>query len=245
MFVFEDIAFLHFETIDSTNTWAKEHASELDLEGITCITAHEQTAGRGRQNRNWLSPKDENIYATLFFCIPKEAPYVMNLSQALAIACCRGLKELGFDAKIKWPNDLLIEQKKVGGVLCELTSFKDRIGVVLGVGINVNMPEIVLHAIDQPATSLAALSNKPWPVKQVLHCLLSQFIESLNMLQYKGFSALKESFDELLAFRGENISFHNGDGVFQGKLHSITEDGRLNLELDSGEIKTFSAGDLV
>src|SRR5690348_7786351 len=115
------IHYIHFDTIDSTNTWAKQHASSLDPEVLTCITTQAQTAGRGRFSRKWISPKGKNICATLYFTVPQDYPHVANLAQLLSLSCVQVLKSRGFDPQIKWPNDILLEKKKVGGVLCETT----------------------------------------------------------------------------------------------------------------------------
>src|SRR3989339_1701180 len=107
------INYIHFQSIDSTNTWAKNHASTLDPQKITCITAHEQTAGRGRFQKKWISPKGENLYCTFFFTVPIGSSFIPNLGQILSISACKLFTHLGFPAQIKWPNDLLISGKKI------------------------------------------------------------------------------------------------------------------------------------
>jgi len=114
---FKSISYIHFDTIDSTNTWAKNNAKTLDPDQITCITALEQTAGRGRWLRKWISPKGQNIYATIYFCLSKNCKQLSNVGQILSLSCAKVLKSKGFLPQIKWPNDLLLEKKKVAGVL--------------------------------------------------------------------------------------------------------------------------------
>jgi BirA family biotin operon repressor/biotin-[acetyl-CoA-carboxylase] ligase len=240
----KNIHYIHFDTIDSTNTWTKKHASTLDPNQLTCITALEQTAGRGRFFRKWLSPKGQNIYATLFFCLPRECPCIINLGQVLSLSSATVLKKKGFSPQIKWPNDILLEGKKVAGILCETVSFEDRIGIVLGIGINTNMSQELLDTIDQPATSLAQLSGQTWTLEQILEPVLKQFLNDLDTLLTKGFQSFSLSYENLLAHKGETIVCNNGLKVTKGICHSIDADGRLNLLLPDGQFAIFSAGEL-
>lgn len=241
----EKICYIHFDTIDSTNNWAKKNAHALDPNQVTCITALEQTAGRGRWLRKWLSPKGQNIYASIFFCIPRQCPYLSNLGQVLCLSCATILKKKGFFPQIKWPNDILLTGKKVAGILTEAVTFEDRIGIVLGIGLNVNMSQELLESIDQPATSLSQLSGHTWAVEQILEALLKQFLKDLEMLQTKGFAAFVESFEKLLAYKDQWITCHDGLHPIKGICRSISPDGRLNLELPDGKIVHISSGEII
>jgi BirA family transcriptional regulator, biotin operon repressor / biotin---[acetyl-CoA-carboxylase] ligase len=240
----KNIYYIHFDTIDSTNTWTKKNAATLDPSQLTCVTAQEQTAGRGRFYRKWISPKGQNIYATLYFCLPRTCPHIINLGQILSLSCIAVLKKKGFQPKVKWPNDILLDGKKVAGILCETVSFEDRIGIVLGIGINVNMSQELLETIDQPATSLAQLSGQTWTLEQIIEPVLKQFMKDLDILLTQGFEPFRSNYEELLAFKGESIACHDGLKTVKGICHSINSDGRLNLLLPDGHITTLSAGEL-
>src|SRR5580700_2479453 len=177
----KSINYIHFDTIDSTNTWTKKNAATLDSNQLTCVTALEQTAGRGRFSRKWLSPKGQNIYATLYFCLPKECSYLINLGQILSLSSISVLQKKGFSPQIKWPNDILLEGKKVAGILCETIVLEDKLGAILGIGMNVNMSQELLDTIDQPATSLAQLSGQTWSLEQILEPILKQFLKDLDI----------------------------------------------------------------
>jgi len=241
---FKSISYIHFDTIDSTNTWTKNNAETLDPDQVTCITALEQTSGRGRWLRKWLSPHGQNIYATVYFCVPKDCKQLANVGQVLSLSCADVLKKKGFDPQIKWPNDLLLQGKKVAGVLCDTVSFEDRIGVVLGIGLNVNMSQQLLDSIDQPATSLAQLSGQTWTVEQILNLLLDQFLKDLNILLKEGFEPFRLYYEELLAYKGLTITCNDGIHSLSGICHSVNSEGRLNLLLPSGQMKTLSAGEV-
>ncbi len=282
----KNINYIHFDTIDSTNTWTKKNAANLDPNQLTCITALEQTAGRGRFFRKWLSPKGQNIYATLYFCLPIGCPYLINLGQILSLSCISvlipkimqklaakprqspgieslttqsrelslrfssqllhdlGYKKKGFCPQVKWPNDILLNHKKVAGILCETVPFEDRIGIVLGIGINVNMSQELLDLIDQPATSLAQLSGQTWTLEQILEPIAKQFLIDLDLLKKQGFGPFRDEYEALLAFKGESITCNDGIQTLKGICHSINCDGRLNLLLPDGTMATLNAGEL-
>lgn len=240
----KNIYFIHFDTIDSTNTWTKKNASTLDPNELTCITALEQTAGRGRFGRKWVSPKGQNIYATLYFCLERSCPYICNLGQILSLSCITVLKKNGFQPQIKWPNDILLNSKKVAGILCETVSFEDRIGIVLGIGINTNMRQDLLDMVDQPATSLTQLSGQTWTLEQIIEPVLTQFIKDLEKLKSEGFAPFRETYEELLAYKGKTITCNDGPGTVKGICHSVNTEGRLNVLLPDGEMKTLSAGEI-
>ncbi len=240
----KSIQYIHFDTVDSTNSWTKKNTDSLDPFQLTCITALEQTAGRGRFLRKWLSPKGQNIYASLYFTVPLGCSYLVNLGQVLSLSCISVLKKRGFDPLIKWPNDILLDHKKVAGILCETVIQEDRIGVVLGIGINVNMSQEMLDAIDQPATSLAQLSGQTWTLEQILEPLLMQFLSDLEILEKEGFQHFHDAYVNLLAFKGETIQISDGVSSVKGICHSINLDGRLNLLLPDGTMSVVSAGEI-
>ena len=161
----------------------------------------------------------------------------------MAFSCTKMLREKGFPAQIKWPNDILIDGKKIGGVLTETISLDHSIGVVLGIGFNVNMEKETLDKIDQPATSLLQLSGKVWDLKLILQSLMQEFLKNFQQLEKKGFQAFEKHFNELLAYKGQKIQCHDGTQTYEGVCHSVTSEGRLQLQLPTGEMKSLSAGE--
>lgn len=238
------IHYIHFDTIDSTNNWVKSNAHNLDPDQFTCITAQEQTAGRGRFARKWISPRGSNVYATLFFCLPLGTPHPANIGQLLAYSCAMVLKEKGFDVQIKWPNDILIEGKKIAGILTEMISLPDRIGVAVGIGINVDMSEEFLKTIDQPAISLAQLSPQVWETEQILEPILHRFLNDLDMLKKNGFAPFQKGFNQLLAFKGKEISYFDGVLTLKGLCKGVSPEGKLEVLLPSGKVMRISSGEI-
>lgn len=243
---------IHFDTIDSTNTWAKQNAHKLESDKITLVTADTQTAGRGRFKRKWVSPSHQNIYASFCFFISREQlPILGNIPQVLALSTVELLQGLGFHPRLKWPNDVLLSGKKVAGILCETTTVEDRLCVVVGIGLNVNMPRELLDQIDQPATSLLAegkINKGEYEVEFVLHRLTRCFIDHLNKLLLDGFKPFLESYRNIVATPPSKIlRFHDNVTLWEGIFHSVNEDGSLNIQLceDKKIVKRFIAGEIL
>ena len=235
---------LHFNTIDSTNTYAKAHAKTFDPKKITCITADEQTAGRGRFQREWKSPKGVNLYATFCFQLPLQTLHLNSLAQLMAASLAALLIKEGLHPKIKWPNDIQLNNKKLSGILCE-TSFQNGIAqIFLGIGINVNMEPSDLNEIDQPATSLKQETHRSWNRPELLEKLQKQFLHDLSLFKSKGFTPFHSLFENLLAHKGEQIRCFDGKKTWVGICHSLTMDGQLNIYLPDKSMHTITSGDI-
>jgi BirA family biotin operon repressor/biotin-[acetyl-CoA-carboxylase] ligase len=237
------IRYIDFDTIESTNAWAKLHFTQLKSAPFVCIRTEEQTAGYGRFNRTWISPKSQNICATLVFSIPRFAPFLGNIAQVLSYSCACVLKEAGFDIRIKWPNDLQIDYKKVAGFLCEALHFEDYTGIILGLGINVNTKRSVLDKIDQPATSLEIVSGQTFDRHALLDTILNRFILDLGRLKIEGFSAFHNEYTNLLIHKGELISCINQDVSIEGMCLGVTDKGHLIVQSEDRSITHLAAGD--
>lgn len=240
-----DIIRRHFSSIDSTNTWAKQHAHELPTNKITLVTADTQTAGRGRFNRHWESPPGQNIYATFCFFVEKHSPNIGNIPQILAISTANTLKKLNVDPKLKWPNDVLLSEKKVAGILAE-TTVVEKLCVVIGIGLNINMPGELLQQIDRPATSLLVEIGTSFDTELILKALQEEFRKDLELFFSKGFTFFLEEYRDYIASAPHKIiRFHDNKTLWEGTFHSITQAGALCMKLSTGEIKTFIAGEIL
>lgn len=234
--------YIHFATIDSTNSWTKRNSTLLNQNHISVITADKQTKGYGRFKRKWLSPPG-NIYVTLFFRLPLDYAYLINLGQILALACNHVLESKGFPLQLKWPNDLLLKKKKVAGILVEVLHSK-KLEIVIGMGLNVNMHEEDLKEVDQQATSLMLFSKKSWVIASILNPILYTFYSYLKLLSSSGFTYFQPIYQKLLAFHGKEIVCRLGNQKMQGLCHSINPDGTLNLQLPSGLIISLNATEI-
>lgn len=170
---------IHFETINSTNLFAKENAKSFDKTKIYCISAEMQTGGYGQFQRKWISPFGVNLYTTFYFIIPKTTQHLEKIAIKTATLLQKILKNEGFSAELKWPNDVLINNQKVAGVLCETISQESFIEIFLGIGLNINMSLEQLHVIDQKATSLYVESGRFFDKKALLKKIQKEIIFSL------------------------------------------------------------------
>ena len=229
-----EVQLLHFSTIDSTSTWTKTHAKEFDPEKLTGITADTQTAGRGRYARKWTSKKG-NLHLSLFFTLEPGHPLIPNLAQLLAYATAQFLLEEDVSVKIKWPNDLIVDGKKLSGTMAETVSLDDRVGIVMGIGMNVNAPV----ETDQPATSLVEITGRNWDLKTIRNQIISHFQTALQM----SFASLIPYFETLLAFKGDVISCHRKNQVIKGILMGIDPSGGLRIKNDQG-ISIIQSGEI-
>ncbi|HSX10991.1 MAG TPA: biotin--[acetyl-CoA-carboxylase] ligase, partial [Chlamydiales bacterium] len=193
---------IHLDCVDSTNTYAKEHVSDFPPHQITCVHAEEQTAGRGRYQRKWISPRGVNIYATFYFRLPANTLHLASLAQVMACSFAAVLIHEGLKPKIKWPNDVQLSGKKISGVLCETAFQKEFVDLFLGIGINVNLDAKGAAEIDQPATSLLIETGRKWDKAALLKKVQKQFTTDLEQFKKGGFAPFHSAFENLLANKG-------------------------------------------
>jgi BirA family transcriptional regulator, biotin operon repressor / biotin---[acetyl-CoA-carboxylase] ligase len=239
-----EIIDIHLDTIDSTNSYAKLHVKEFHADQIVCIDAEEQTAGRGRQNRPWYSPRSQNIYATFVFRLPLHTLHLISLGQVMTLSLAMVLLKEGLHPMVKWPNDVHIDGKKIAGVLCETEFHATHIDIFLGIGVNVNMDAKQLTHIDQPATSLFIETGHNWDRHLLLKKLQKQFAADLQKFKKEGFTPFHSQFENLLAYKGQTIRCFDGKKEWVGICHSVTNDGQLNLYLPNKEIHTILSGNI-
>jgi len=232
-----------FDTIDSTRLWVKEHSNELDADALTVVSALEQTTGQGKFGRGWVSPHGANILTTLaLFTNP--AP---NLILVWAMAVIEVLEKLNLNPCFKWPNDIQINGKKLGGTLCEITSIKGKNLIALSLGLNVNIDQSQAATIDQPATSLFIETGKNLEIKPLLDEIIEAFLPKLSLFEKSGFTPFAKRFEKFISFKkGQKVRFDNYQQVLEGLFHSVGSDGSIKLELlPDHKIHTFFAGEFL
>ena len=227
------------DKIDSTNAEAMRLLASQS--GPLLIVAEQQSAGRGRRGRQWQSPYGCNLYFSLLWPI-NDARRLEGLSLLVGLAVHRALAHLNFSAALKWPNDLLIDGRKLGGILLELTGDpSDHCQVVIGIGINVNMPEEGAE-IDQPWTSLAQQAGRVVSRAQLLRALCVQLVELLNWPQ-PGFAPWRGTWEAAHAWQGRSVSLSTGREQIRGQVLGVSESGALRLNVDGVE-QQFSGGEI-
>lgn len=239
---YEDI---FLKTVDSTQDYAKKNVDSFDPKKITSIYADEQTKGKGRFNRKWLSSNTDNLNVTFYFQLNSKTLHLVSINHILALSLIETLREKDLEPRIKWPNDVMLSEKKFAGILCEIQTKGDIANIFLGIGINVNSPKEFIDKIDQKATSLKLETNKTWDKKALFENLKQKFLKNLMIFKEKGFTPFHEKYENLLLYVGEKITFFDGKKEYKGILHSIDCEGKLNLYTLDKEIISFPAGDII
>ncbi len=235
----------YFESIDSTNRIAKQYAAEAVTDG-TVVIAEEQTRGKGRMNRDWVSPQYSNILCSVIFYPPMPTSKVFRLTMLASIAVVRTLAAVcGVAASIKWPNDVYINGKKVCGILTEFFADHDSIKyAVVGIGLNVNIDIAHYPAIAGSATSLLQVCGHRVSRLTVFKNLAKQ-IDSLyqELLSTDG-EDLQKEWQRHSMVCNRQVSIVSGEKIMRGTARGITRDGHLVLIDEQGELHEIVCGDL-
>lgn len=231
-----------YDTIDSTNAEALRLV-EKGAAAPFIVVAERQTAGRGRRGRQWVSPFAENIYYSLLLRIEGGMRQLEGLSLVVGLAVLSALRELGIArAGLKWPNDVLVDNKKIAGILLELVGDPaDVCHVVLGVGINVNMQ--VAEQVDQQWTSARLETGRLIDRNQLIASLGEKLRFYLGWHQSSGFAAIQAEWEQNHLWQGRKVALVAGVSQVEGIVLGIDQQGALRLQVDGVE-KVFSGGEL-
>ncbi len=232
-----------FACLDSTNTWLKDNGECGDV----CI-AEQQTAGRGRRGKQWLSPNVENIYCSVKWCFKSVPAHLSLLSLVVGLSIVKALEKIGLtEHGVKWPNDIFWHQQKMGGVLIEAissSSKKYEQQVVIGFGLNVNMPESAGKLIDQPWVSL----NNVLGVTVNRHQLLAYVLESLTqeLRNFEAFNIQQFQHDWQCwdVLKGKEVRVLQEQQEGSGIVEGIDGQGRIAIKLISGEVKYYTSAEI-
>lgn len=171
-----EIIIHHFEVIDSTNCWALKNLKAFDSHHLTLVTADEQTAARGQYGRSWYAPKFMNLYASFVFFINEKTRPPLIWTRLLAHIVLHVIEKMGIKGVIKEPNDIFVNGKKIAGILSETSPRENGYWIVIGLGLNVNMPREECKKIDQPATSLLCETQKKWMITSIRNDIVTEFL---------------------------------------------------------------------
>src|SRR5260370_41841466 len=235
----------HFFKTDSTNRVALELGHAGEPEGAVGL-AEEQTAGRGRAGRVWHSQRAAGIYVTLLLrpkLAPVQAPLLTMTAGLSAHSAVQTLT--GLDVDLKWPNDLLIGGKKVGGILTEMHAEPSQVRfVIVGIGSNVNQDKFPAE-LEARATSLRAASGRPQSRLELLVRLLREFERDYNNFLSEGSAAVIDRFSKVSSYAyGKRVRVSNGREDVTGTTAGIGPEGLLLVKRDNGQVMTVIAGDV-
>lgn len=237
---------IHFDTTDSTNSEARRLAAGRPGE-VLLVTAATQSAGRGRHGRAWQSPLGGAWFSLVWPTRQPPAAYA-NVSLLVAIAVRRAIAEVinAERLRIKWPNDVLVDGKKVSGILCE--QWPGEAGasgvMVIGIGVNVDFNLALLPTdLRHPATTLGAAVGHAIPVDAVIDSVAEHLTKLLTEFEASGLNAeLIKELRENLAYIGEERAWQSPKGEVSGKVLGVDDAGRLLLEVD-GQVRACDVGE--
>lgn len=265
------------DRLGSTNAFLRERFSQgMELRSGTIVAAREQTGGRGRQARKWLSSPGQNLCFSLFVETDAELAAVPSLTMAAALAVNDLLRGKGILSAPKWPNDVLVDGKKICGILSERVERKKnrlegdapsdpnpapwlrrsvalqphspkykavQAGIIVGIGLNVNMTREEAEAIDRPATSMLTESGRAHDLSRTLEELLLPVEHWIGEWGRGGFPNLRKAWTEKAGPIGKPLAVHDGDIKKSGTLAGFGDHGELLLQTADG-IETIWSGDV-
>ncbi len=231
----------YYDSLESTNTKAKEIALQIN-EGAL-VVADEQTAGKGRLGRKWTSPKNKGLYMSVILKPKTNPANIARLTLLGAAAINLALLDIGIKSEIKWPNDIVINGKKVAGVLTEMNSELGTINyIVLGIGINVNIDlDQIPEELKEKATSLKIIKGEEVDRRELFIRLFTRMDELYREFLQTGEieRAIQICIDNS-AVIGKEIVVHQGEDKRQGRAIEINKKGELLVEFETGVENLFS-----
>ena len=235
---------LRFDSIESTNTEAASQARQGGDEGL-CVIAHQQTAGRGRHGRTWISDKDSGLYFSVVLRPTIETRFLPLITLMTGVAVCDTLKEFGLKPDIKWVNDVLIGEKKICGILAETIETSPGLAVIVGIGINLTNANFPVEIADT-ATSIKAETGKmitSGDIGAALTPYLSYFYGILN--DEDGPAEIICHWQHRSSyFSGKRVRITLADSTFKGITDGIEENGALRVKRTDGSVTIVQAGDV-
>ncbi|MFG7353457.1 bifunctional biotin--[acetyl-CoA-carboxylase] ligase/biotin operon repressor BirA [Shewanella oncorhynchi] len=232
----------YFDEIASTNGFLLDHITELK-NGDVCVTEY-QSAGRGRRGRTWVSPYGHHLYFSLFWTFPQGMAQAMGLSLVVACTLVEVLKSFGVEnIGVKWPNDIYLDNKKLAGILIEMSGQADsQCQLIIGVGVNMAMSEEQGKGIDQPWSDLSELVDMPDKTALVI-ALQKQLKRDIQLFEREGLAAFKTRWQAADLFYGREIRLLMGEKSVEGICRGVDEQGAVLLETADG-VQAFIGGEI-
>ncbi|GAB3295297.1 bifunctional biotin--[acetyl-CoA-carboxylase] ligase/biotin operon repressor BirA [Pseudidiomarina andamanensis] len=241
----EDIQNIYLErVIGSTNDFIK-HAISDDIKSGMAVFSEAQTEGRGRRGKRWVSPFGSNLYMSMYWRLDDGMGAAMGLSLALGTVIAELLSELGvYDVEVKWPNDVIVNGKKIAGILIELEG--QALGVahaIIGIGINIQMPSWLANQIDQPWTDLSSVLNAKFDRNHIAALLLKNCRKALREYEANGLEPFVTRWQKFDRLAHKPVRIIMGDRELHGIAEGIDGSGALLVKRD-GKLERFHAGEV-
>ncbi|MCL9780377.1 bifunctional biotin--[acetyl-CoA-carboxylase] ligase/biotin operon repressor BirA [Vibrio sp. S4M6] len=237
-----DTKFALVPVIESTNQYILDNSSELES-GFVCLAEY-QSKGRGRRGRQWISPFGSNLYLSMYWQLDAGMAAAMGLSLVVGVALAESLEQLGVPGvKLKWPNDLYHDDKKLAGILVEMSGQAGAAAnLVIGVGLNLSMAETV-DGISQPWTSLSNITAKPVDRNQLAALLVKTLNTTLQDYESFGMGEFVARWNRLDNYLGRKVKLLIGNKSVEGVARGIDKQGAVLLETEQGT-QSFIGGEI-
>lgn len=236
-----------FDSLPSTNTYLAEQAHTLSFSGLACL-AEQQTAGKGRRGRQWVSPFGHNIYLSLLWHYAFDPAALSGMSLAVGVAAIKALTRFGVrDVGLKWPNDIYWQERKLGGILIEVSGESGGpCHAIVGLGLNLFVPPVQGAAITQDWVDLShvvgdgVLANR----NQLAALLLSELLAVVAKFDRGALAAFLPEWRQYDCLSGRQVDIFIGELGYRGHIAGIDDEGLLLLRDGSGRIKAFASGEV-
>ena len=230
---------IFLDEINSTNTYSKEQVNELHDKDV--VYTFKQTAGRGRFDRKWVDLGSGNIYLSIILKPSWDLKQVYsNLTQYTALKLAETFEKYNVIPQIKWPNDILIDEKKISGILAETVFKQNQLqGLIIGVGVNLNADENDFKKIDKKVTALNIETHKEINKIDFLNCFIDNFFANYENFLNNGFKSIKDEYMKRINFLNKEITIHNFNEDYTGIVEDISDEGSViinNKEFYTGDI---------
>lgn len=257
----------HFVELDSTQSFVEKEHMSFAQDKLTVVSADFQTSGRGTGARQWLASRCRSVLMTFFFRFPQTCPNdfvnrnAASVTRVLSVAAIDTLQQVTQGHRdvdgnpltfgVKWPNDIVVSDRKIGGILARAVPFNGRLeGIILGIGINVNTPSCDLSEIERPVWPAISLhvatgGQQTFDVPVLRQRLALAFAAELEDFFREGFIAFRDRVNRLEVLMGKTVLFRvhetrKVEGIFEG----VDETGLIQLRVD-GSIHTFPSGEII
>ncbi len=233
------------DQIDSTNRYLVERA-QLDAPTGSVCFAEYQSAGKGRRGRQWVSPYGGNIYLSILWRFQQGPAAISGLSLAIGVAVIRALKQYQInDIGLKWPNDIYSQGQKLGGILVEVSGETDGpCCAVIGLGLNLFMPEAEAEQINQAWTDLSKITGQRLLRNKLAGILLNQLLPVVSEYEDVGIQAFLEEWRSYDCLAGKAATLFIGQQQFEGVVQGIDANGMLLIERPDGSLQRFASGEV-
>jgi BirA family biotin operon repressor/biotin-[acetyl-CoA-carboxylase] ligase len=229
--------------VDSTNSHLKQQMLQGINSGSACLSEY-QSAGRGRRGRSWVSPFGCNLYLSLYWRFERSMTEIGGVSIAVGSVIARVLSEQTVNVALKWPNDVMVEGKKIAGILVDVQGAADGpVDAVIGIGVNLDLPAHASQQIDQPWTDLQQQGGKTISRNQFAARLLGELLDAMQLFQRHQLTSFIPRWREYDLYHGEEVTLYHPRRTIHGIHKGIADDGSLLLEVN-GRLFRFQSGEV-